>query len=82
MLQVGSAETVAAFLSIRQAEVLKLTRECKIRGYAYKGPTTTCLSLSSQRSGRRFCLIRVSAKGYNRRSSPWEPEEKIQWLTK
>jgi hypothetical protein len=35
--QFVDAETVAAFLSIRRAEVLKLTRERKIRGYAYKG---------------------------------------------
>lgn len=31
------AQTVAAFLSINRAEVLRLTREGKIRGYAYKG---------------------------------------------
>jgi hypothetical protein len=31
------AETVAAFLSIRRTEVLNLTRQGKIRGYAYKG---------------------------------------------
>ncbi len=28
---------VAAFLSLRRPEVLKLTRERKIRGYAYRG---------------------------------------------
>ena len=31
------AQAVAAFLSISRAEVLKLTRQGKIRGYAYKG---------------------------------------------
>ncbi len=31
------AKAVAAFLSINRAEVLRLTREGKIRGYAYKG---------------------------------------------
>lgn len=31
------AESVAAFLSIPRADVLKLTRQGKIRGYAYKG---------------------------------------------
>ena len=31
------ANTVSAFFAIRRAEVLKLTREHKIRGYAYKG---------------------------------------------
>jgi hypothetical protein len=30
-------EAVAGFLSITRSEVLKLTREGKIRGYAYKG---------------------------------------------
>ena len=31
------AQTVAEFLAVRRAEVLKLTREGKIRGYAYRG---------------------------------------------
>jgi len=31
------ADTVADFLSIRRAEVLRLTREGAIRGYAYRG---------------------------------------------
>jgi hypothetical protein len=31
------ANTVAAFLSMSRADVLKLTRECKIRSYPYKG---------------------------------------------
>ncbi len=31
------ADATAAFLSIKRAEVLKLTRQGKIRGYAYKG---------------------------------------------
>src|SRR5215472_7880316 len=31
------AAAVAAFLSISRAEVLRLTRQGKIRGYAYKG---------------------------------------------
>ena len=31
------AHAVAAFLSISRAEVLRLTRQGKIRGYAYKG---------------------------------------------
>jgi hypothetical protein len=35
--QFVDAEAVAAFLSIKRAEVLKLTRQGKIRGYAYKG---------------------------------------------
>jgi len=31
------AKVVAEFLAMRRAEVLKLTREGKIRGYAYRG---------------------------------------------
>ena len=31
------AQAVAEFLSLRRPEVLKLTREGKIRGYAYRG---------------------------------------------
>ena len=31
------ANAVAAFLSISRAEVLRLTRQGKLRGYAYKG---------------------------------------------
>ena len=31
------AQVVAEFLAVRRAEVLKLTREGKIRGYAYRG---------------------------------------------
>ena len=31
------AETVARFLSLSRAEVLRLTRSGRIRGYAYKG---------------------------------------------
>lgn len=31
------AKAVAAFLSINRADVLRLTRQAKIRGYAYKG---------------------------------------------
>lgn len=31
------AQVVAKFLAVRRAEVLKLTREGKIRGYAYRG---------------------------------------------
>ena len=31
------AHAVAAFLSLSRAEVLRLTRQGKIRGYAYKG---------------------------------------------
>ena len=31
------AQTVADFLALRRSEVLKLTREDKIRGYAYRG---------------------------------------------
>ena len=31
------AKAVAAFLSVSRADVLRLTREGKIRGYAYKG---------------------------------------------
>jgi hypothetical protein len=31
------AQVVAEFLSVRRAEVLRLTREGKIRGYAYRG---------------------------------------------
>jgi hypothetical protein len=32
-----NAESVAAFLSISRDEVLRLTRQGKIRGYGYKG---------------------------------------------
>jgi hypothetical protein len=31
------SQTVAEFLAVRRAEVLRLTREGKIRGYAYRG---------------------------------------------
>jgi hypothetical protein len=31
------ANVIAEFLSIRRPEVLRLTRECKIRGYPYRG---------------------------------------------
>ena len=31
------AQVVAEFLAVRRAEVLKLTREGRIRGYAYRG---------------------------------------------
>jgi hypothetical protein len=31
------AQAVSEFLAVRRAEVLKLTREGKIRGYAYRG---------------------------------------------
>jgi hypothetical protein len=46
------AQVVAEFLSVRRAEVLKLTREGKIRGYAYRG---------QQRHVYRYRLSEVSA---------------------
>jgi hypothetical protein len=46
------ADVVAHFLSIRRAEVLKLTREKVIRGYAYRG---------QQRHVYRYRLSEVSA---------------------
>jgi hypothetical protein len=45
------AQAVAEFLSLRRPEVLKLTRERKIRGYAYRG---------RQRHVYRFRLSEVS----------------------
>jgi hypothetical protein len=46
------AQVVAEFLAVRRAEVLKLTREGKIRGYAYRG---------QQRHVYRYRLSEVSA---------------------
>ena len=31
------AKTVSAFLAVSRADVLRMTRDCKIRGYPYKG---------------------------------------------
>lgn len=45
------AKVVADFLALRRAEVLKLTREGKIRGYAYRG---------QQRRVYRYRLSEVS----------------------
>lgn len=46
------AQVVSEFLAIRRAEVLKLVREGKIRGYAYRG---------QQRHVYRFRLSEVSS---------------------
>jgi hypothetical protein len=46
------AQVVAGFLAVRRAEVLKLTREGKIRGYAYRG---------QQRHVYRYRLSEVSS---------------------
>jgi hypothetical protein len=46
------AQMVAEFLAVRRAEVLKLTREGKIRGYAYRG---------QQRHVYRYRLSEVSS---------------------
>lgn len=46
------AQVVAEFLAVRRAEVLRLTREGKIRGYAYRG---------QQRHVYRYRLSEVSA---------------------
>ena len=46
------AQVVAEFLAVRRAEVLKLTREGKIRGYAYRG---------QQRHVYRYRLSEVSS---------------------
>jgi Family of unknown function (DUF6522) len=46
------AQAVAEFLAVRRAEVLKLTREGKIRGYAYRG---------QQRHVYRYRLSEVSS---------------------
>ena len=45
------AQVVAEFLAVRRPEVLKLTREGKIRGYAYRG---------QQRHVYRYRLSEVS----------------------
>ena len=47
-----TAQVVAEFLAVRRAEVLRLTREGKIRGYAYRG---------RQRRLYRYRLSEVSA---------------------
>ena len=46
------AQTVAEFLAVRRAEVLKLTREGKIRAYPYRG---------QQRHVYRYRLSEVSS---------------------
>jgi hypothetical protein len=45
------AQVVSEFLAVRRAEVLKLTREGKIRGYPYRG---------EQRHVYRYRLTEVS----------------------
>jgi hypothetical protein len=57
------AETVAAFLSIRRAEVLKLTRQGKIRGYAYKGYLRHVYRYRLSEVGEDFAAFAYQPKG-------------------
>lgn len=75
------AKTVSASLVVSRADVLRMTRDGKIRGYAYKGRLRHVYRYRLSEVSVDFeCL--ASHKGYNLRGSPCEPEErKIQWLT-
>ncbi len=56
--QFVDAKTVSAFLAIPRADVLRMTREGKFRGYAYRGRLRH-VNLTSSRSGIHiFWLVR------------------------
>ena len=57
------ANAVAAFLSISRAEVLRLTRQGKIRGYAYKGYLRHVYRYRLSEVGEDFAAFAYQPKG-------------------
>lgn len=69
------AGTVSAFLSVPRSEVLRMTRERKIRGYPYRGRLRHLYRYRLSEVSEDFAALGHTQK-HNSASSPCEPEEK------
>jgi hypothetical protein len=75
------AETVSSFLSVPRADVLRMTRDGKIRGYPYRGRLRHLYRYRLSEVSADFEAFACQPKRTIPKSSPCEPKETIQWLT-
>lgn len=71
------AQVVAEFLAVRRAEVLELTREGKIRGYAYRGQQRHVYRYRLSEVSYDFAALLTPARGTIPAAAPVSQRRKL-----